>query len=139
MELSDWLLFAHVLSAFVLVAALVALWALVRATRPDAMAIDGADAARFGAIAGPLVGIGLTGAIVFGVWLALENDAYGIFDGWIIASLVLWALAGWAGDRAGRTFRADPVGGRAAAVRMQTVNTVAILVILVLMIWKPGA
>ena len=139
MNFSDWLLFLHVLSAFVLVAALVALWGLVVATRPGVPGLDGDGAVRFGALAGPMVGAGLMGTIVFGVWLALKEDAYEIWDGWIIASLVLWALGGWAGDRAGRTFQSDPVGGRTAGIRLQALNSLAVFVILVLMIWKPGA
>lgn len=139
MELYDWLLFLHVLSAFVVVAALTALWGLVIATRPGATGLDGEDAGRFGAVAGPLVGAGMMASLVFGIWLALDADIYDLLDGWIIAALVLWAIAGWAGSESGKAFQADPVAGRAKAVRLHTIATVAILVILVLMIWKPGA
>ena len=138
-EFADWLLFLHVLSAFVLVAALVALWGLVLATRPAASILDGEGATRLGNLAGPLVGVGMAGTLVFGVWLALDDDAYEIWDGWIIAALVLWAVGGWAGDRAGRAFQKDPVGGRADGIRLQALSSLAALVILVLMIWKPGA
>jgi uncharacterized membrane protein len=138
-ELYDWLLFLHVLSAVILVSAMTALWGLVFATRPDAPVLDGDAATRVGNLAGPMVGVGLMGTIVFGIWLALDVDSYEIWDGWIIASLVLWAFGGWAGDQSGRAFRRDPVGERRAAIRFQALNTVAILVILVLMIWKPGA
>ena len=139
MELYDWLLFLHVLSAFIVVGALAALWALVLATRAPAPVLTGEAPARFGGLAGPLVGVGMTGTLIFGIWLALDGDAYEIWDGWIIAALVLWALGGWAGDRAGRAFQRDPVGERQTAIRLQAVNSLAILVILVLMIWKPGA
>lgn len=122
MELYDWLLFLHVLSAFILVASVTALWALVFATRPGAEALDAGAAERFGAIAGPLAGVGMMGTIVFGVWLALDLDVYGIFDGWIVSSLVLWAVGGWSGDRAGREFRRDPVGARGRAITFQAVK-----------------
>lgn len=136
MELHDWLLFFHVLSAFLVAGALTALWWLVYATRPAGPLLADDDAQRFGNTFGPVVGAGMAGAIVFGVWLALEDDAYGIFDGWIIAAVVLWAVAGWSGDRSGRLFGK---GERSQAITFQLVNTVLVLVILVLMIWKPGA
>src|SRR5581483_3011206 len=43
---------------------------------------------------GPLtaaVPIGGLGTIVFGVWLAIVDDAYHVWDGWIVAAIVLWA------------------------------------------------
>jgi hypothetical protein len=138
-EFADWLLFLHVLSAFVLVAALVALWGLVLATRPASPILDGEGATRLGNLAGPLVGAGMAGTLVFGVWLALDDDAYEIWDGWIIAALVLWAIGGWTGDRAGKAFQKDPVAGRPDAIRFHALASLAALVILVLMIWKPGA
>ena len=52
---------------------------------------------------------------------------------------MLWGISGWAGGAAGRAFEADPVAGRAAGIRYQTINTVGVLLILILMIWKPGA
>jgi uncharacterized membrane protein len=137
--LYDWLLFLHVLSAFVLVGALTALWGLVLAARPSAPMLAAEEAMRFGRIAGPLVGVGMIGTLGLGIWLAIDVDRYHIWDGWIVAALVLWAVAGATGTRAGRAFQRDPVGGRQTGIRLQAVNTVAILAILVLMIWKPGA
>ena len=139
MDLYDWLLFLHVLGAFLAVGALTALWALILGTRGTEPLFDPPSALTFGRIAGILVGVGLMVALVFGIWLAIDHDAYQLWDGWILASLVLWAVGGWAGGKAGKAFEADPVGGRAAGIRYQAINSVAVLVILVLMIWKPGA
>ena len=139
MGLYDWLLFLHVLSAFVVIGALVALWALVLGTRSAAPTLTGDAPTRLGGLAGPLVGIGMTGTLIFGIWLALDVDRYEIWDGWILGALVLWAIGGWAGDRSGRQFQKDPVGGRPSAIRLQALNSVAMVVILILMIWKPGA
>ena len=97
------------------------------------------SAKAFGRIGGPLVGVGMMGAIVFGVWLAIDDDAYQVWDGWILASLILWAIAGALGGRAGQAFEKDPVAGRAAGIRYQALTSVAIIAILLLMIWKPGA
>jgi len=137
--LYDWLLFLHVLSAFLLVGALVALWGLIIGTRLSAPLIAADDARLYGRIAGPIVGVGMIGAIVLGIALAIDSEDFHPWDAWIVAALVLWMVAGWAGGQAGRTFERDPVGGRRAGIRFQVINSIAILAILVLMIWKPGA
>ena len=139
MDLYDWLLFLHVLSSFLVVGALTALWALVLGTKPAAPILSPESAMRFGRIAGGLIGAGMGGVLAFGIWLAIDVDGYELWDTWILASLVLWAVAGWAGGKSGQAFERDPIGERRAGIRFQTVYSVAILVILVLMIWKPGA
>ena len=139
MALSDWLLALHVLSAITVIASLTMLWTLIVATRPSAPLIAPESAKTFGRVGGPLVGVGMVGAIVFGIWLAIDDDAYHVWDGWILASLILWAIAGALGGRAGQAFEKDPVGGRAAGIRYQALTSVAIIAILLLMIWKPGA
>ena len=128
----------HVLSAFFAVGALAALWGLILGTRGTAPMLDQRSAMTYGRAAGILVGVGMMGAIIFGVWLAIHEEAYQVWDGWILASLVLWAIGGWAGGQAGRAFESGP-GGRAGGIRFQTINSVAVVIILVLMIWKPGA
>jgi len=138
-DLYDWLLFLHVVSAFIAVGALTALWALVLGTRPARPEIDDVSAMRFGRIGGILVGVGMMGALVFGIWLAIDVDGYEVWDGWILASLVLWAIGGWAGGKAGKEFERQPVPNRQGGIRFQAINSVAVLVILVLMLWKPGA
>jgi uncharacterized membrane protein len=138
-SLYDWLLFLHVLSAAILVGSLASLWALVFATRPAAPILAGESAMRFGKLGGPLVGVGMVGTIVFGIWLAIDVAGYELWDGWILASLILWVIAAWSGGRAGKEFQEDPVGRRRSGIRFQSFNSLIVLVILVLMIWKPGA
>jgi uncharacterized membrane protein len=90
--LHDWLLFLHVLSAFALVGAevlftflLVTLW---KTDVPgDIARVSGIS--RFGSI---LVGVGAMGVLIFGIVLAFEADSYAIWDGWIIAAIVLWLV-----------------------------------------------
>ena len=139
MDLYDWLLLLHVLSAFVAVGALTALWALVLGMREPAPDVDADSAMRFGRFGGILVGAGMMGALVFGIWLAIDVDGYELWDGWILASFVLWAIGGWAGGRAGKEYERQPVPDRRAGMRFHALNSVAVFVILVLMIWKPGA
>jgi uncharacterized membrane protein len=138
-DLYEWLLFLHVLGAFAAVGALTALWGLILGTRASMPEIDADSAMRFGRLGGILVGVGMVVALVFGVWLAIDVDGYELWDGWILASLILWAIGAWAGGRAGKAFSGDPVTGRRAGIRLQALNSLAVLVILVLMIWKPGA
>lgn len=139
MDLYDWLLFLHVLGAFLVVGALTALWALVLGTRTEAPLFGADSTMRFGRTAGILVGVGMGVALVFGIWLAIDVDGYELWDAWILASLVLWVLATWAGGASGRAFGGDAGGGRRAGIRYQALNSVGVLAILVLMIWKPGA
>jgi hypothetical protein len=138
-DLTDWLLFLHVLSAFLAVGALTALWALVLSSSGAAPMVSPDSAMRFGRTAGIVVGVGMLGAIFFGVWLAIHIDGYALWDGWILASIIIWAISGWAGGQAGKAFGGDAVGGRQAGIRYQAINSVGLFVILILMIWKPGA
>ncbi len=138
MDLYDWLLFLHVLSAFVAVGAMTVLWGLVLGTRQPAPAIDQASAEAIGKWGGIAVGAGMMGTLLLGIWLAIDLEAYEIWDAWILGSLVLWAVGGWSGGKAGKEFGRGP-DGRGSGIRFQALNSAALLVILVLMIWKPGA
>jgi hypothetical protein len=140
----DWLLFLHVLSAFVLVGALTAFWALVLATRPGRELFGGAVSLRMARPPSIAVAIGFAGTLIFGIWLAIYLDEYQVWDGWILASIVIWGIGGFAGDRSGRAL--TPVGNvyptpeaRRRGVLLHAVSSLAALAILVLMIWKPGA
>lgn len=138
MDLYDWLLALHVLSAFAGVAALVALWGLVLGTRGPEPAFGGPLAATVGRTAGTTIGAAFGLVVVFGIWLAIEVDGYELWDGWILASLVLWAVGMVTGGKGGKEFERGPEG-RAGWIRYHAFNTVATVVVLALMIWKPGA
>jgi hypothetical protein len=88
----DFLLFVHVLSAFFLVAMTVMYTSFV---------FGGPTPGRAMFTAQVLDGIGGAGTIIFGVWLALYINGYEIWDGWILAAIVLWAAAAETGR--GRT------------------------------------
>ena len=135
----DWLIFLHVLGAFATIGALTALWALVLGSRPGVSLLGPESVRQFGQVGGGLVGVGMVLTLLFGIWLAIDLDGYELSDAWILISLVLWAIGGWAGGKAGQAFGQDPVAGRSAGIRYQAVNSVAVLVILALMVWKPGA
>ena len=141
----DWLLFLHVLGGFALLGGITGFWALVLATRVgDGLLPRQSELA----VERPLIAITLAGAVltlVFGIWLALYVDDYNLWDGWILGSLVLWAIGNGAGALAGRAFTraAESEAGAPQARRqglvLHTVSTVAILIVLALMIFKPGA
>jgi drug/metabolite transporter (DMT)-like permease len=85
--------------------------------------------------------IGSLLAIAFGVWLALHDSQYSLGDGWIIAAIVLWAVGGAIGGRLGTGYREMTSGGGPdpAALAMNLALIITLLVILIDMIYKPGA
>ena len=94
MSFDEWLLALHVLSAFAYVAGARPLLGAdrrgaARRTRPTARSAW-SPLAKVGNAA---VGIGAGGTIILGIWLAFSVGGYDIWDPWIIAALVLWALA----------------------------------------------
>ncbi len=141
----DFLLFVHVLFAFVLMAAMTSFWAIAVATRPARPLLTGPAALALARPTGILVGVGGLGTLIFGIWLALHLDGYELWDAWILGSIVLWAVSTATGSRAGAFYgRAGEPGADARDLRrrghlLHVTSSVAVLVILVLMIFKPGA
>jgi hypothetical protein len=125
----EWLLFLHVLAAFMVVTGLAAY---------GVVAVNGGAAVK-AALRPALVlwNVGAAGVLVFGVWLALDVDGYGLLDGWIIAAFVLWLAAGAAGGRLERALREgdDSVNPRLLVALMALATTL----LLIDMILKPGA
>ena len=134
MSTYEWLLFLHLLAAFLLVAGLVAYSVLV-------LSGGGAPVARtLGRPALALWNAGGLGTLVFGVWLALDIDGYELWDGWIIAALVLWFVGSGAAGRLGASVReGQSVQGIDGARVMVGVMALATLLLLLDMIFKPGA
>jgi hypothetical protein len=126
----DWLLFLHVLAAFLLVAGLSAYGVLLLE--------GGGEVVRrvLARPAGALWNVGGLGVLVFGIWLALYLDAYELWDGWIIAAIVLWLVASGAGGQLERSVREGTFAGTR---RLYVVMALASLALLIDMIWKPGA
>jgi hypothetical protein len=157
--LDQWILALHVLGAFAVVGAVaffaVTIIAGLGADRPSTVL----EVTRVAKVPNVMVIAGMTTTLVFGIWLAISLDAYHPWDGWIIAALVLWAVAGATGARGGEAYqRAEkrarelaaagddaPSAELAALMRDRTsltligISTVATLLILLDMIWKPGA
>ena len=157
MELYDWLLALHVLSAVAWIAALVVFSVVVVAGRRLSVPSDVARMFQVARAGDVLVAVGMIGTIVFGIWLAL--DEYEIWDGWIIAALVLWVVAAAVGGRVGKVYNAARDRAKAlldegrdesspelnAILRsprgafLHWLMVLVTLALLVVMIYKPGA
>jgi hypothetical protein len=122
----DWLLFLHLIAAFLLV---------ITAVTYSAVALGATTGGPAIRVANACWNIGGLATLGLGIWLALYVDGYEVWDGWIIGAIVLWFVAMGAGERAQTEFAA---GGRSAAA-VHWVRTLAVIGLLVVMVWKPGA
>jgi hypothetical protein len=158
-SLDQWILALHVLSAFALVAALVLFWVMIVAVRRTDTPEGTIRMAPVAKVGNAAAGIGGGGTIVFGVWLAFSVGGYDIWDGWIIAAIVLWFVATGVGGRTGKEYmvgmkKAEELraGGQTGpstellainrtqrGVVLHAVGSLVTLLILIDMIWKPGA
>jgi thiosulfate reductase cytochrome b subunit len=131
-SLYDWLLFIHVAAAFALVAGVVAYGVVVLG--------DGLGRRALAVPALALWNAGGVGVLIFGIALAIEVDAYEVWDGWILAAIVLWFVASAAGGQLSREVRDEKVQLDLGAARVRfLVMALATAVLLVDMIFKPGA
>ena len=159
MRFNDWMLAFHVLAAFSLVAGSTLFWVLVVAVRridtPD-------DTLRLGPVAkvgNAAIGIGMGGTIILGVYLAFAVDGYALWDGWILAALVLWFIGAALGRQVGEAYMQGPkkalelkeagqngpnaellaINRTSRGVFLHTLTSIVLLLIIIDMIWKPGA
>jgi len=155
----QWMLAFHVLAAFSLVAGSTLFWVLVVAVRridtPD-------DTLRLGPVArggNATIGVGMGGTIILGVYLAFAVDGYALWDGWIIAALVLWFVGAALGRRVGEAYMQGPkkalelkeagqtgpnaellaLNRTSRGVLLHALTSLVLLLIIIDMIWKPGA
>jgi hypothetical protein len=125
--MADWLLFLHLLAAFLL-AVTVVMYSVV--------ALGAAAPGRTLFVADRCWDVGGLGTLVFGIWLALNLEQYDFFDGWILGAIGLWLVATGLGQSVQRRVASGETGALAA---MHWIRTLVIIGLLVLMIWKPGA
>ena len=159
MGFNQWMLALHVLAAFSLVAGSTLFWVLIVAVRridtPD-------DTLRLGPVAkvgNATIGIGMGGTIILGIYLAFAVDGYAIWDGWIIAAIVLWVVGAALGRQVDEAYRQGPrkalelkgagengpnaellaLNRTSRGVLLHALTSAVLLLILIDMIWKPGA
>jgi hypothetical protein len=125
----DWLLFFHLLAAFLLA---------VTAVTYSAVAFGAVATGRTLFVADRCWDVGGLGTLVLGVWLALYLDQYEIWDGWIIGAIVLWLVATGLGESVRRRLAEAQAVERRVAL-LHWLRTLAVVGLLVLMVWKPGA
>jgi hypothetical protein len=108
---------------------------------------------RVGPLGGILIGAGIGLTFVFGVILAVHSNTFNIWDGWVIAGIVLWAAFAAVGQRTGKYYTdvqklVEQEGTEAEALALLRAPTGALLhlatvglfvLILLDMIFKPGA
>jgi uncharacterized membrane protein len=155
----DWLLFLHVLAAFAFVAAEVLFTFIIVAARNLDVPSDVVRIFRLSRLGEVLVNAGAIGVLIFGIWLAIDVDGYELWDGWIIAAFVLWALFAELGRRTAKIYNAARDRARAlvaenrnepsaelnailrsqAGLVLQAASVVIVLLFLIDMIYKPGA
>jgi uncharacterized membrane protein len=153
----DWLLTLHVTGAFLFLGGGAAAGILNvrawRAERPSEVALLLRLIAR---VAVPAIGIGAVTSLILGLWL-VHHAGYSYRTFWVWAAIVLWVVATALGGRGGRyqskagveaarlaeagdtmtpelrSLVRDPVGNA-----LSYGSGLTLLLILVLMIWKPG-
>lgn len=159
MSFEDWIFALHLLSAATLVGSLVMSWIVfvpLRSADTPAATLGLNRVAMIGAAA---TAFGLVGAIAFGIWLTILRDTFQVWDGWVITAVVLWAIATVALLRAfvestkpaakARALVASGESDRSAelaalnrtstGLALRALASAAIVLIVVDMIWKPGA
>ena len=159
MSFDAWILALHVLSAFAYVAGMIVFWVLIVAVRKTDTPEGTIRMEPVVKVGNAAVGIGAGGTIVLGIWLAFSIGGYDIWDLWIIAALVLWLIAAEFGRRTGAAYmqgmtkakelrtsgRIGPspellaVNRTSTGVLFHTLASIVVLLILIDMIWKPGA
>jgi hypothetical protein len=155
----DWLLALHVLSAFAYVAGLVLFWVLIVAVRKTDTPGGTIRMEPIVKVGNAAVGIGAGGTILLGIWLAFRLDSYAIWDGWIVAAIVLWVISMPIGRRTGEEYNRGMAKAKeleaagqtgpseellalnrtSTGVVTHTLASAVVLLILLDMIFKPGA
>ena len=159
MSFNQWMLAFHVLSAFSLVAGSTLFWVLVVAVRRIDTPDDTLRLAPVAKVGNATIGIGMGGTILLGIYLAFAVDGYAIWDGWIIAALVLWVVGATLGRQVEEAYRQGPrkaleltgagetgpnaellaLNRTSRGVLLHALTSAVLLLIIIDMIWKPGA
>jgi uncharacterized membrane protein len=155
----EWLLFLHITGAFLLVGGTVLAGALTVLSRTRERPSEIATLLGLVRFALPFIYGGVLLTLVFGLWLVhAAGQGYSYGDAWVIAALVLWAVANGLGGAGGRreaetaelavrlagegdtmtdelrTRLRDPV-----SFVLNFGSGLVVFTILALMIWKPGS
>ena len=159
MSFEDWIFALHLLTAATLVGSLVMSWIVVVALRSADTPAATLSLNRIAVVATATTAVGLFGAIGFGIWLTILRDDFRLWDGWVMAAILLWSVATVALGRSFAEYARPAEKARVLAASGQTgsspeltalnrtrtglalraLGSAAIVLIVVDMIWKPGA
>ena len=157
MDLSQWLIALHVSGAFLLLGGSVLAAAFnvsaLRSERPSEIALF-LGLTRIAVVA---IAFGALMTLVIGLWLVADQD-FSFSEAWLVFSLILWFVAvgagqaGGARDKQTRLLAEELAAGEDVATtelhaRLRDPRTLALsygsglalVVVLALMIWRPGA
>src|SRR5688500_15103976 len=145
----------HLLAAFSIAAALVLYSVLVVAGRRMDSLEQTRLLFRVAPIGGPLIGAGMVLVLVLGIVLAIDSDDFQVWDVWVLAAIVLWAILAEVGRRSGAYYTATQKlaesGGDGlereglarlrgpTGARLHYATVVVFLLLLLDMIFKPWA
>jgi hypothetical protein len=151
----DWMIALHLLSAFAVAASLVLFSILVFSGRRMTTLDETRTLFRVAPAGNILITAGIGLVLVFGIILALDSDTFELWDAWVIAGIVLWALFAGVGQRAGAYYTniqklaEEPGDGKEAEVlaglrastgaQLHAIAVLLFVLILLDMIFKPGA
>jgi uncharacterized membrane protein len=159
MSFEDWIFALHVLGAATLVGGLVMSWIVVFAFRSVEDAQSTLSLNRVAMVGSAAVIAGLVLALGFGIWLAILRVAFHPWDGWVIAAIILWGIATAlilrsfaeyskpvkkaraliAGGDNGPNAELRALNRTSRGLVLRALASAAIVLIVVDMIYKPGA
>ncbi len=155
MDFYSWMLALHLLAAFAVASALVLFSVLVVSGRRMTTLEQTRALFRVAPIGAALIIAGSALVLILGVILALDSDQFEIYDPWIIAAIVLWAILGYLGSKSGTYYQSianeakssEPGTEAAVLARLRAAEgplthyaIVGVFLLLVLdMLFKPGA
>jgi predicted outer membrane lipoprotein len=150
-----WMLGLHLLAAFAIAAALVLFSVIVYRGRRLTTLDETRLLFRVAPVGTILITAGIGLVFALGVILALDSNRFELWDGWVVAGIVLWALFAGAGQRTGAYYQAiqklaeEPGGAnesevlarlRAPTGALLHLATFGLFALVLLdMIFKPGA
>lgn len=159
MTFEDWIFSIHLLFAATLVGSLVMSWIVVVSMRSADTPAATLSLHRVAIVATGATITGLVGVITLGLWLAILRVDFHPWDGWVIAAIILWTIATAAllrsfveyekpVQKARALIAAAQTGASAELTALNRTSTglllrglasAAIVLIVIDMIWKPGA
>ena len=158
MSFEDWIFALHVTMAALLVGSLVMSWIVVVSLFTTDTPGTTLSLYRVKLVATGATIIGLLGTISLGIWTAILRIDFHPWDGWVIAAYVLWGIATIllvrsfaeyekpaqkartliASSEAGPNAELVALNRTSTGLLLRALASLAIVLIVIDMIWKPG-